>query len=97
MLYQSIKHRAELKLSAKLYYSDHFLNFSLALFRSLRVKFPNKRAGKEHQKNETKVCKNAESGNLRYYDVSRNENLQRENEMESLSFEGFQALLPRQI
>ena len=56
MLYQNMKHRAELKLSG-------------------------------HLPNST------EGHNLQYYNISRDENPQRENEMDSLSFYSFQAQL----
>ena len=63
------------------------------LFRKLKVKFRNKRAGKQQQKNQTKVFKKARRRNLRYYNVSRDENPQGENEMDSPSFRGFHAQL----
>ena len=48
---------------------------------------------KQQQKNQTKVCKNVRRCNLRYYNVSRDENPQREKEMDSPSFKGFHAQL----
>ena len=48
------------------------------------------------QKNQSKVCIHAKRRNLRYYNVSRDESPQRENEMDSPSFEGFHALLDLQ-
>ena len=48
--------------------SDHFPDFSLAHY--LKVKFRKKRAGKQQQKNQTKVCKHAKRLNLRSYNVS---------------------------
>ena len=47
----------------------------------------------QQQKNQTKVSKHAKYRNLRYYNVSRDENPQRVNEMDSPSFEGFHARL----
>ena len=49
ILYEIIEHRAELKLSSHLpncTMSYLFRDFSLAFFRSLKVKFRNKRVGK---------------------------------------------------
>ena len=40
-----------------------------------------------------KVCKHAKRRNLRYFNLSRDENPQRENEMDSQSFDGFQTQL----
>ena len=40
-----------------------------------------------------KVCKHAKRRNLRYFNLSRDENPQRENEMDNQSFEGFQTQL----
>ena len=57
------------------------------------MKFRNKRIGKKQQNNQTKVYKHARHRNWRYYNVSRDENPQRENEMDSPSFEGFHAQL----
>ena len=57
------------------------------------MKFRNKRAGKLQKKGHTKVCKHAKRRNLRYYNVSRDKNPQRENEMDSPSYEGFRAQL----
>ena len=63
------------------------------LFRKLRVKFRNKQAGKQQQKNQAKVFKKARSRNLSYSNVGRDENLQGVNEMDSPSFRGFHAQL----
>ena len=71
--------------------SDLFRDFSLAIIRSLKVKFRKERAGKYQQKNQTRVCEHSKSRNLRYYRVSRDKIPQRENEMDSPSFEGFHA------
>ena len=38
------------------------------------MKFRNKRAGKQQQKNQTKVCKHAKRLNSRYCNVCRDEN-----------------------
>ena len=57
------------------------------------MKFRKKQAGKKQQNNQTKVYKHAKRRNWRYYNVSRDENPQRENEMGSPSFEGFHAQL----
>ena len=57
------------------------------------MKFRNKRAGKLQKKSQTKVCKHAKRRNLRYYNVSRDKNPQRENEIDSPSYEGFRAQL----
>ena len=58
--------------------SNHFPDFFLAFYLLLEVKFRNKRAGKQQQKH-----------NRCQYNVSRDENPQRENEMDSPNFEGF--------
>ena len=52
------------------------------------MKFRNKRAGKLQKKSQSKVCEHAKRRNLRYYNVSRDKNPQRENEMDSPSYEG---------
>ena len=91
----SIEHRTESKLSRHLpncAMSTLFQDFSLAVFRYLKVKFRNKRADKQQQKNRTKVCKHTRRRNLRYYNVSR-ESPQGVNEMDSPSFERFHAQL----
>ena len=59
------------------------------LFRKLKVKFRNKRAGKQQQKNQAKVFKKASRRNLSCYNVGRDENPQGVNEMDSPSFRGF--------
>ena len=85
----SIEHRTESKLSRHLpncAMSALFQDFSLAVFRYLKVKFRNKRADKQQQKNRTKVCKHTRRRNLRYYNVSRDESPQGVNEMDSPSF-----------
>ena len=60
-----------------------------SLYFFLLAKFRNKRAGKQKQKNQPKVYKHGRRYNLRYNDVNRDGNPQRENVMDSLSFEGF--------
>ena len=45
---------------------DLFRDLSLASFRSLRVKFRNKRGGRWQQKNQTKICEHDKRRNLRY-------------------------------
>ena len=58
------------------------------------MKFRNKRTGKYQQKNQTgKFCKNAKRRNWRYYNVSKDENPQGENEMDSPSLEGLHTQL----
>ena len=57
------------------------------------MKFRNKRIGKKQQNNQTKVYKHARCRNWRYYNMSRDENPQRENEMDIPSFEGYHAQL----
>ena len=57
------------------------------------MKFRNKEAGTQQQKNQTKVCKHARRSNLHYYNVSRDQSPQRENDMDSPSFKGFHAQL----
>ena len=56
------------------------------------MRFRNKRAGKWQRKNQTNFFKDNRRRNLRQY-VSRDENPQRVNEMDSPSFEGFHAQL----
>ena len=74
--------------------SDHFPVFFCGFFfRQLKVKFGNKRSDNKEQRNQTKVCKHAERRNLRNYNMSRDENPQRENKTDSSSFEGFFAQL----
>ena len=72
---------------------DLFRDFFLTFFRLLKVKFRNNRAGKQQQKNQKKVFKQAGRRNLRYCNVSRDENPQEENETDSPSFRGFHAQL----
>ena len=60
------------------------------------MKFQYKQAGKLQQKSQTKVCKHANWCNLRYYNVSRYENPQRESKMDSPSCEGIHAQLQKQ-
>ena len=57
------------------------------------MRFRNKRAGKWQRKNQTNFFKDNRRRNLRQYNVSRDENPQRVNEMDSPSFEGFHAQL----
>ena len=57
------------------------------------MRFRNKRAGKWQRKNQTNFCKDNRRRNFRQYNVSRDENPQRVNEMDSPSFEGFHAQL----
>ena len=57
------------------------------------MRFRNKRAGKWQRKNQTNFCKDNRRRNLLQYNVSRDENPQRVNEMDSPSFEGFHAQL----
>ena len=59
------------------------------------MKFQYKQAGKLQQKSQTKVCKHANRCNLRYYNVSRYENPQRESKMDSPSCEGIHAQLQK--
>ena len=77
--------------SSKLY--ELFPDFSLAFFRLLKVKFRSKRDGKSQQKNQTKICKHTKRHNFLCYDKSKDENPQRENEMDSSSFECLHAQL----
>ena len=60
------------------------------------MKFQYKQAGKLQQKSQTKVCKHANRCNLRYYNVSRYENPQRESKMDSPSCESNHAQLQKQ-
>ena len=76
---------------------DLFRDFLLAFFRYLKGKFRNKRAGKQQQKNERKICKHAKCRNLRYYNVSRDENPHRDNELDYPSVDGFHAQLDCKI
>ena len=45
----------------------------------------------DYNKIQTNLCKHFRRRNLHYFDVSRDESFQRENEMHSPSFEGFHA------
>ena len=47
--------------------SDHFPNFSQTFFRQSKVKFRNKRAGKQQQKNQIKVSNHDKRRNLSYH------------------------------
>ena len=49
------------------------------------------------QKNQTKICKHAKCRNLRYYNVSRDENPHKDNELDYSSFDGFHAQLDYKI
>ena len=94
MLYQSIGHRAGLKLSHHLpncTMSDHFPVFFLGLFFvNCELNFGTSEPVNSNRRlNQTKVCKHVERRNFRYQNVSRDENPQRENEIESPSFEDF--------
>ena len=91
VLYQNTKHGGELKLPNSTI-TELFL-LLIAFSHWLKLKFRNKWVGKYQQKNQVKVCEYAKRHNLRHENVRRDENLQRENEMDSPSFEGFHAQL----
>ena len=57
------------------------------------MKFRKKRARELKQKNQKKVFNHTKRRTLRYYNVSRDENSQRGNEMDRPSLEGFHAQL----
>ena len=85
MLYQSKEHGVELKLSRHLpncTASDHFLVFFLALFSLFKSDFSEQARRQIATEEPKKVCKHAERRNLCYLNVSRDENPQRENEMD---------------
>ena len=67
--------------------SDHFPDFFLAFFREISELASRQIATEEPKK----VCKHAKRYNWRNSNVSKDENPQRENEMDTPSFEGFHA------
>ena len=94
MLYQSAKHRAELKLLRHLpncTTSDLFRDRVKAFFANKKENFGAIQPASSNRK--TKGCKHAGRRNLRHCDVSRDENPSRENEIDSPSSEGFHAQL----
>ena len=71
---------------------DLFRDFSLLFF--VNLKEISEQASRQVATEELKkVCKHVKRRNLRYFYLSRDENPQRENEMDSQSFEGFQTQL----
>ena len=94
MLYQSAKHRAELKLlrhPPNCTASDLFRDRVKAFFANKKENFGAIQPASSNRK--TKGCKHAGRRNLRHCDVSRDENPSRENEIDSPSSEGFHAQL----
>ena len=69
--------------------SHHFPDFSLVCFRQLKVNFRKKRAGEQKQKNHAKVFKHTKRRNLRDYNLRRDENHQKGNEMDRPSLRVF--------
>ena len=61
---------------------DCFPVFFSAFFSLIESEFRNKGDGKLRQKNQKKVCLYAKRRDLCYHNVSRDENPQRENEMD---------------
>ena len=92
MLYESIEHKAELKLSRRLpncTMSDFLREFSLFLFSLIESEISEQASLQITKEEPKKVCRHARRLNWRYYKVSWDENPQRVNEMDGPSFEGF--------
>ena len=97
VLYESIEHRADLKLSR------HLPNctvwpfpelFPSLFFYTWKWNFGIGKSANSIRTTKKKVCKHAKRHNRHYYYVSRDKNLQRENEMDcSPSFESFHTQL----
>ena len=99
VLYQSTKQRAELKLSRHLpncAMSDFFPGLLSSFFFvnwNVRISEP----ASSNRRTKQRFASMPSTVNWRYYNVSRHGNPQRENTMDSQSFEGFYAQLDCQI
>ena len=92
MLYESIEHKAELKLSRRLpncTMSDFLREFSQFFFSLIESEISEQASLQITKEEPKKVCRHARRLNWRYYKVSWDENPQRVNEMDGPNFEGF--------
>ena len=86
VLYQSTKHRAQLKPSAKLYYVRPFTGLLSSFFVLIESEI-------SVQASWQVATDWKPNKGLRYYNFSVDENPQREDEMDSSSFKGFHTQL----